>query len=62
MKSPFAIARLGTFLLMLLALAGLAACGGGDGGGPGPVTLSRIEVTPAVPSISAGTTQQFVAM
>lgn len=51
-----------SFPQALLLAAGfalsLAGCGGG---GPAPVTLSRVDVTPLNPSIPAGTSQQFAA-
>ena len=54
------------WLAPLLALV-LSACGGGGGGGgsgpaSAPPTLSRVEVTPAVVSIAAGTQRQYTAM
>ena len=49
------------FVLMLVLVAVMAGCGGGGGGGTAPKTLASITVTPANPSIGAGSSQQFSA-
>lgn len=52
---------LATVLCLMLAIS-LAACGGGGGGGgTTAATLASIAVTPANPSVTTGTTQQFTA-
>ncbi|HWA94798.1 MAG TPA: Ig-like domain-containing protein [Terracidiphilus sp.] len=62
--------RSGWLCLTLCTLVSLAGCGGGggssnsggsSGGGSNSPTLSSIDVAPANPSISVGTTQQFTA-
>lgn len=57
-------AGLATGMLAVLAALAITACGGGGGGGSGPPpppTLRSISVTPAMPSIPLGGTQQFSA-
>jgi uncharacterized protein YjdB len=57
MHSPRGVLR----ALVWFLLVGLAACGGNGGGGPPPVVLRSIAITPAMPSVAAGTSVQLTA-
>jgi len=58
-RSPRASRKLLGGLIGAAMLAALAACGGDNG--TAPRTLATITVTPASPTLTAGSTQQFTA-